>query len=135
MATGPLRHVTRERQNRRRELDPYLRATGLVQLPFGQGINHNFGATGQTPVRLPGSIRLAVSFSVPLAQGVLTVEVAGGRNFTHPALAADEVYRGEFAEEGKEVTIARGAAPAGTATIYIVDDIGRNLAIGTAVFV
>ena len=135
MATGTRRQVTYQRQKARRQLDPFFRSTGLVELPDGQGTNHDFGATGQTALTLPGSARLAFSYSVPLADGVVSVDISGGRSFSHPALAADEIFRGEWGEETKDITINRGAAPAGVASVYIVDDIGRNFVIGTATFV
>ena len=135
--TGPRRHIVRSHQQRRRQLDPFFRNAangGLVELPDGQGTNHDFGSDGQTAVRLPGSAQLAFSYSVAVSAEDVQVEVLGGLDFTHPALAADEVWKGVWVEEGKEVRLNRQGAPAGVATIYIIDDIGRRQVIGTATF-
>jgi len=135
VATGRFPHVTYKRQRLRRDVDPYLRATGLVALPSGQGTPHDFGADGQTALVLPGSAVLSVSHDAGITADTLSVNVSGSRDFFTPTLAADQVYKGQWAEKGKSVSITRNGAAAGVVTIYILDDIGRTLPIGTATFV
>ncbi len=135
MATGLFPHVVRKRQRLRRDVDLYLRATGLVAAPFGLGTPHDFGATGSTALVLPGSARLAVSHSAGITEDTLEITVVGHGTFRTPTLAADIIHKGEWVEKGKSVTITRNGAAVGVVTVHILDDVGRTLIIGTATFV
>ncbi len=135
MATGLFPHVVRRRQRLRRDVDPYLRATGLVAAPFGLGTPHDFGADGLTALVLPGSSRLAVSHDAGITEDTLEITVDGHGTFRTPTLAADIIHKGEWVERGKSVTITRNGAAPGIVTVYILDDIGRLLQIGASTFV
>ncbi len=132
MASLSLLHKLRRRRRERERDKSY---DGLV------AANHDFGsiAAGASSVAnlaLPAGARLAISHSVALDAEDVTVTIAGANiNFTHPALVADEIYRGAWGEETMVVTIGRGAgAPAGDFILYMVSPLGLHRAIGTATF-
>ncbi len=88
---------------------------------------------GSGPLRMPAGARLAISHSAGLSQGDVTVSLGNGAGFTHPALAADQVFRGVWAERGQDVTVT--GVPSGTLTVHAIDplDAGRTLVIATRV--
>jgi fructose-1,6-bisphosphatase/inositol monophosphatase family enzyme len=58
--------------------------------------------------------------------------VEGRRVWSHPALLADAIHKGDWAEESYRITQA--GAPSGTLTIYLVDPLdGTTKAIATQV--
>ena len=86
------------------------------------------------PLPLPGRARLALAHSSALTLAQVNVAVGARSSFTHPALAGGVVHRGCYGERGMQVTIARGAAPAGTLSLYVVDLRGVHHLIATATF-
>jgi hypothetical protein len=113
---------------------------GTTELKTLVATPHDFGnlaadATTVTNLSMPTNARLALSHSVAVSLGDITVNIGGRKNFGHPDLDADIVQRGQVAEEGMVISITRGAAAiAGTFTLYFVDPYGVAVAIGTATF-
>jgi hypothetical protein len=116
-------YTTRRRQSERRDLD---RFEDLIVTP------HDFGpvapgGTSASPLTLPGNGRLALSHSVGVSTGDVTVTVSGEEDFTHPDLEADEVHDGHHVEQGRAVNVAKDAgAPNGAISLYVVDPFGRR---------
>ena len=104
---GPIGFLKRKRRSKRQNLSA-LKA--LVAAP------HDLDSGALV---MPAGARLAISHSVGLSAGQVTIAVGDRREFTCPALAADEVHRGIHAERGFAVT--QTGAPAGTIRIYLVD--------------
>lgn len=78
------------------------------------------------PLVMPSSARLALSHSAGLTAGQVTISIVTGRvGFTHPALAADVVYRGSWAEKGTR--ISQSGSPAGTLKIWLVNPLDGTL--------
>ena len=89
---------------------------------------------GTGPLVTPGQGRIGISHSAGLAAGTVTVtHITGRREFTHPALAADEMHKGDHVERGARVTVS--GAPTGTLTLWAINtlDSGRSRAIATLV--
>lgn len=104
-----------------------------IAAPFDFGATAASGLSANT-LTAPSRGRLAFSHGGGLAAGAAIVH-AGARVFTCPALAADQVHRGNWVERGQLVRLERsGAAAAGTLTVYVVDAYGRHRAIGTSAF-
>lgn len=80
---------------------------------------------------VPANARLAVSFSVPVAAGQLTINY-GDRALGTTALAADQVRLLDWVERAVEVTIQ--SAIAGTVTLYVLDEWNRPSAIAQGTF-
>lgn len=80
------------------------------------------------PLVLPGRARLAISHSVGLTLGQVTVAL-GHQHFSHPALTAGQVWRGYTGERTNVVTVT--GSPTGVLKLYIVDPFGRHKVIGT----
>ncbi len=123
-----LRHDRKER-----ELDRAFDT--LVTTP------HSFGAlaadsTSATNLAMPAGSRLAIAVDTALDPEDVTITIAGAAlGFTNPALAADQIHRGVWAEENMVVSITRElGCPAGAFTLYQVDAQGLHRAIGTATF-
>lgn len=76
---------------------------------------------------------LAISFSQSLAADDIIV-VIGDNTYPVPALAAGEIFRLPWAEEGELVDIQRSGAPDGNVSLYVVDEWGRTRVIATGVF-
>ena len=100
---------------------------------------HDFGGVAADAtsgaIVMPSPMRLAISHSSALNANDVTVNVLGTRSFSHPALSADIVHRGIWAEEGFSISISRGSSvAAGTFTLYVVDFYGRHIPIATATF-
>ena len=128
-------HVrVRLRHNRKeRELDKAFDV--LVATP------HDFGtlaadSTSVTNLAMPAGARLAIAVDVVLDAEDVTITIAGASlGFTHPALLADQIYRGVWAEKTMVVSVTREiGCPAGAFTLYQVDAQGLHRAIGTATF-
>lgn len=102
-----------------------------VTSPFDMG---TVAATGDLPTPYPSrkDAQLGISFSVPIAVGQLTVDLADGRTMGTPALAADQVHRLGNIRRALELTPS--CAIAGTVTIYVFDEWFRPDAIATGVF-
>lgn len=86
------------------------------------------------PLVVAGQGRLGVSHSAGLAAGEVTVtHVAGRRQFTHPALAADQLHKGDHVERGARVTVS--GVPAGTLTLWAIDALSgtKSRAVATLV--
>lgn len=117
-------------QRTRRTVKAYQ---GLIDTPANLG---NVGVAGTSAaLALPANGRLGVSFSVPVAAGDLRLDIGPNKSLNIPALAANQVYRpGVVGERGQALTVVRSGAPTGTATVYIIDGIGRARAIATATF-
>jgi hypothetical protein len=113
---------------------------GTTELAALIATPHAFGnlaadSTTVTNLSIPTNTRLAISHSVGVSLGDITVNIGGRKTFSHPDLDADIVHRGQWAEEGMVISITRGAAAiAGTFTLYFVDPYGVAVAIGTATF-
>jgi hypothetical protein len=119
------------RDRNRRTAMALMRFSALVGAPVDLG---NVAAAGTSDeLVLPANARLAVSHTAALDLAVVTINVGAG-SFSHPALAADAIHKGNFGEAGRVVTIERGAAPAGTFTLYVVDMQGVPRAIATVTF-
>lgn len=87
------------------------------------------------PLVMPAGARLALSHTAALTLGQVTITiVAGRRSFSHPALSADAIYKGDWAEEGTRVT--QTGAPVGTLSIHFVNPLdGTTKVIATQVIV
>ena len=80
---------------------------------------HDLGASDLV---MPASARLAISHSAALTLGQITISITPGRvGFSHPAMPANDLYKGSWAEEGTRVS--QSGAPAGTLTVYLVNPI------------
>ena len=99
--------VARQRRQARRDL---TELDGILATP------HDLGSG---PLVIPAGARLAVSHSAGLTSGQVTVAIGDRLEFSHPALAADAVHRGDWAERG--MSISQTGAPTGTLSLYIVD--------------
>lgn len=103
---------------------------------------HDFGtiaadATSVADMTMPAGARLALALDAATDPQDITINVTGGGHpgFTTPALLADEVHRGDWAEENRVVSVTREAGcPAGAFTLYQVDAQGIHRTIGTATF-
>lgn len=104
----------------------------LIAAPASLGTAAN-GTVLPASVVLRAPVRIAVSFSVPVGAGLITVSIAG-RAQTIPALAANRVHRLDVGERGQAVTV-RGetGCPAGTVTVHVLDEWmrPRDIATGT----
>jgi hypothetical protein len=104
-----------------------LAAKELVKFSRLVRTPHDLGGVGQERTttdefNLPGSGRLAISCTQPLAAGDITVNIGETKSFTHPALAADEIHKGNWAESGSLITVTTLEPPIGAeVTIYVVD--------------
>ena len=123
-----LRHDRKER-----ELDKAFDT--LVTTP------HDFGtlsadSTSITNLSMPAGSRLAIAVDTALDPSDVTINIAGASlGFTNPALAADQIHRGVWAEENMVVSVTRElGCPAGAFTLYQVDAQGLHRTIGTATF-
>lgn len=80
----------------------------------------------------PANGRLAIRCDAPLAEGQVGVIVNDELRFTHPALLADEIYKGRFVEKDEIVDLwILGEAVSGTIELLVVDGFGRVFPIGT----
>jgi hypothetical protein len=113
-------------RNRRTSLG-LMKYTALVSAPVDLGEVAEDGTSD--PLVIPGGARLAMSHSEALDAGVVTI---GG--FSHPALSANALHRGNFFETGKSIVVERGSAPAGTFTVYVLDLSNKPHAIATVTF-
>lgn len=87
---------------------------------------------GSGPLRMPAGARLAISHSVGLTAGEVTVSLGNGASFSHPALVADVLFPGLWAEKGQDVTVS--GAPTGTLTLHVLDPFSNvPLAVATRV--
>ncbi len=75
-----------------------------------------------TPFAWPANCRFAISYSTPLAQGDLTVNV-GPKGYKTPALAANQVHRMEYANRGKLISYT--TAIPGKLKLYVLDEWNR----------
>lgn len=121
----------------RRRADQRLRAdvsqfAGLIASPSNLG--SVAAASSSNPLQLPANASLGLSFSVAVAAGDLSLDIGPNKVVNVPALVADRVFRRGYGEESQAIVVNRHGAPAGTATVYILDGIGRALAIATATF-
>lgn len=85
---------------------------------------------GTGPLVTPAQGRLGISHSAGLAAGAVTVvHVQPRREFTHPALGADEVWKGDHVERGARVTV--GGVPVGVAALWLINplDSGKRVLI------
>ena len=83
---------------------------------------------GTGPLVLPAAARLALSHTVALSAGQVTITtVAGRRQWSHPALAADAIHRGDWAEADHRVTAS--GTPLGTLTLHMVNPLDGTLAV------
>ena len=58
----------------------------------------------------------------PLQWGIIALPFSTGRvSFSHPAMVADDIYKGSWAEKGTR--ISQTGAPVGTLTVYLVNPI------------
>lgn len=87
--------------------------------------------TTSNPFVLPGRARLAISSSQSEAAGNITVALAGHESFSHPALAANQVWRGYSGERTYTITLTRNAGAAATVKVYLVDIFGRHKQIAS----
>ena len=119
--------MTPETVRKRRKARERITAfAGLIATP------HDLG-TGA--LVMPAGARLALSHSAALSLGQVTITiVAGRRSFSHPALVADAIHKGDWAEKGTRVTEA--GAPSGTLSLYHVNPLDGTLdVIATQVIV
>lgn len=122
------------RDRLKRELDKAFAA--LITDP------HDFGTiaadnTSVEDMTMPAGARLALALSVSIDAEDIAINVTGGGHpsFTHPDLDADEIHRGDWAEENRVVSVTREAGcPAGDFTLYQVDAQSIYRIIGTATF-
>lgn len=111
-----------------------LPPTDLVGTPHAFDGLAADGSTS-TNFNLPANGVLALSHSVAVSAGNITINVGDRRTFESGDLESDEVQQGIWGEEGQKVSITRdGASIAGTFTLYLVDSFGKNTAIATCTF-
>jgi hypothetical protein len=79
---------------------------------------------------MPANGRLAVSHSVGVTEGQLSLTVNGEDHFT-PDLTADEVWRLDYVERARAVNVE--TLVPGEVTVYLVDPFGRHLPIATRI--
>jgi hypothetical protein len=131
-----VRYIHRkDRRQRADETQFAIEPTPLVGTP------HVFAALGPsatstTNLSMPANGRLAISHSVALSAGDVTINIGDRQEFNHPALAIDEIYRGIRAEEDMVVSITRNNANVitGNFSIYLVDAFGQHIEIATCSF-
>lgn len=99
----------------------------------------NLAASSSTATNfsLPANGRLAISHSASLPAGHVSIDVGANRSFSHPALNADEPFKGGlYGEEGQEVVLTRGTGGnAGTFSLYVVTPSGVRETIATCTFI
>lgn len=120
------------RQKRRRAEALKSRFAALIATP--QTLAGGLAPAASAALALPANARLAVSSDVPVAAGAVVVNVAGGRVLGTPALSANQIYEVGYIEAGKEVTLEKTVAGAGTITLYFLDDWKRPFSIATSTF-
>lgn len=120
------------RQKRRRAEALKSRFAALIATP--QTLAGGVAPAASAALALPANARLAASSDVPVAAGVVVVNVAGGRVLGTPALAAGQIYEVGYVEAGKTVTLEKTAAGAGTITLYFLDEWKRPSAIASSTF-
>lgn len=76
---------------------------------------------------LPAGARLAISHSIGLGAGQVTITTEGGRSWTHKALAADSVALGNWHEDNARVT--QVGAPVGTLSLYVQNPLDGTFAL------
>jgi hypothetical protein len=92
-------------------------------------------ASSSSALVLPANGRIAVSCSVAVAAGDLSLDIGPNQVLNVPALGIDEVYNpGVRGEEGQSVVVNRSGAGLSTVTVYVMDGIGRLHPIATATF-
>lgn len=117
---------------KRRMARDLVKFSGYINDPQFLG---SIAQSGQSSVlNLPANGRLAISCSVALTAGQVIVAVGDRSSFSHPALSAGQIYKGSYGERGMPVTVSRGAASAGTFTLYILDLRGSPRPIATVTF-
>lgn len=120
------------RQKRRRGETLKSKFATLIGTP--QTLAGGLAPAASAALALPANARLAVSSDVPVAAGVVVVNVAGGRVLGTPALAANQIYEVGYIEAGKQVTLEKTVAGAGTITLHFLDDWKRPSSIATSTF-
>lgn len=120
------------RQKRRLAEASRSRFSALISTP--QTLAGGQAPAASAALALPANARLAVSSDVPVASGEVVVNVAGGRVLGTPALAANQIYEVGYVESGKQITLEKTVAGAGTITLYFLDDWKRPFSIATSTF-
>jgi hypothetical protein len=83
-----------------------------------------------TPLRMPTGAMLALSHSAGLVLGDTTIDLSNGASFSTPAIAADVVYKGIWAEQGLSVSVTD--SPTGVMSLHYIDPLdGVSHVIGT----
>ncbi len=103
----------------------------LVSSPFNLG---SVAAGGFTPndFIVLSSIRFAISFSAPVAQGQLEIRTSKGRSFFTPALSANQVFKSEYFE--KDLLLEISSDVAGNVSLFVVNGFGIPTRVASGVF-
>lgn len=113
-----------KRQGYRREVSLLA---DLIDTPHDFGDIENDGS--EFPLTLPANGHLAFSCSTPLSAGDVTVNVGPNREFTCPALAAGEVFNGEYGEKQQRVDVSARVGSRNL-SMYFVDGFKQAHQIG-----
>lgn len=120
----------RRKQKTRRDVKDF---GALIATPANLG--NVAAASSSSSVQLPANGRLAVSCSVVVAAGDLSLDIGPNKVLNIPALGANEIYNPNVhGEEGQSITVNRSGAGLSTVTVYVMDGIGRLRPIATATF-
>lgn len=116
---------------RRKLLQNFTEYAGVIDTPASFGTAT--AVTGSLPstFTIIANIRWAVSYDQTIIANKLTIDV-NGKKFNLPALSANEIFRGDYAEEAKVITVEMASdIPAGTVTFYVLDQWNRENAVAT----
>lgn len=120
------------RRKDRRDRQMFHAYDALIASPADLGTVADLAAS--SALTLPANGRLAISHSVALSAEDVNVDIAATKNFSHGALDADQIFKGGFGEEGKDVVVNRDGAPAGDFSLYVVNPFGVPFVIATVTF-
>lgn len=106
---------------------------GLWQETGGTPTTSAITATKQGVDNAP--VADAVADTINMFYSDVDVDVGARLNFTHDALAADEVFKGIVGEEGSDIIVNRGdGAPDGDFSLKVVDPFGETIKIAGVTF-
>lgn len=119
---------------RRKRAEEWSRLATLIGTPHDFG-NIAAGGSSAGNLAVPASVRLAAAVDGALSVSDVTINV-GTRAHDNPATgAADVVWSAGVAWRNELMTVDRAVgSPAGTLTIYAVNDFGERSAIATGTF-
>lgn len=99
------------------------------------GLGSAAAGASLSALALPANSDIGVSLDATTSSGDIVVATSTGRSLGIGGGASGQVFRLGWLEEGVELTVQRGgSAPAGTLTLYVLDEWHRAFPIATGTF-